>query len=366
MNRKSLTETIEDARQSLEYRSYLEVRDQVLRMLDAGRSREDTPSRYWEEEIAGFDYMLDASPLVIRKLREHCHHITGLRAYEYRSHHLHQRAALENKLGALSQRDAHGLLVPESPALGGFGFQIDGQLINLDTLKFYESLLVMDEAGLLAPFREDPGTRRLVVEIGPGWGGFARQFKTLFPNVTYVLVDLPQTFLFSGVYLKSLLPRASTLFLAGEPRRWTIDESADCDFIFAPHTEFFGAQIQRVDLAINIASFQEMTTQQVEAYVRRLRELGCPNVYSHNRDHSPNNPELTSVSAIMGGHFEIREHNPLEGSYLWLPPGDETRDSKGVLARWRRDRRRRRRQRRTQSHERAAHDYRHLVGTAPG
>ena len=52
-----------------------------------------------------------------------------------------------------------------------------------------------------------PG-RKLVWEIGAGWGGFAYQFKTLFPDVTYVIVDLPELFLFSATYLMTLFPEA--------------------------------------------------------------------------------------------------------------------------------------------------------------
>ena len=37
----------------------------------------DAPSSYWQEELANFEYMLDASPLIIEKLRHHTHHITG-------------------------------------------------------------------------------------------------------------------------------------------------------------------------------------------------------------------------------------------------------------------------------------------------
>jgi hypothetical protein len=56
-----------------------------------------------------------------------------------------------------------------------------------------------------------------------------------------------------------------------------------------------------------MASFQEMTTAQVESYVKKINFWGCPDLYSINRDHSPNNPELTTVSSVLGNYYELTE-----------------------------------------------------------
>ena len=61
----------------------------------------------------------------------------------------------------------------------------------------------------------------------------------------------------------------------------------------------------RPDLLINMCSFQEMTTAQVENYIAKARAWGIPCVYSINRDHSPNNSELTRVSSIFSGYYAI-------------------------------------------------------------
>ena len=179
------------------YENYLRARGEVLRMKAAGASAagEAAPSRYWTEELTYIDYMIEASPLVIRKLRQHAFHITGLRPYEYRSF-ANRQTYFERRMQALaSLGGGTDLLVPEAEALGGFGYAIDGRLYNVDTLKFFEVFVGMRRAGILDAF--GPGApRRLVWEIGGGWGGFAYQFKTLFPNTTYVIVDFPELFLF--------------------------------------------------------------------------------------------------------------------------------------------------------------------------
>ena len=104
----------------------------------------------------------------------------------------------------LHEMGGRDLFVPESPSLGGFGFEIDGNLVNIDTLKYYEALLAMKKGGLLK--RLEGNGRKIVIEIGGGWGGFVYVLKKLFPDIIYVIVDLPQTLLFSSVYLMSLFP----------------------------------------------------------------------------------------------------------------------------------------------------------------
>lgn len=319
MARDDLLQTATNPDASIAYEHYLEIRPRILDMLEEASGHADHPSDYWEEELAGFDYMLDASPLIIRKLREHCYHLTGLRSYDYRRHHSHRQEPYAKKLQALREQDGDSLLVPESPLLGGFGYEIDGVLINLDTLKFYESLIALNKAGILAQFRGNAGERKVVVEIGAGRGGFAYQFKTLFPNTCYIIVDLPQTLLFSAIYLKTAFPQASTLLYGDKPTDELLDGYASCDFVLLPHFLAEQMRLSKVDLAINMVSFQEMTSAQVGAYVRKLAELRCPALYSHNRDRSSHNTQLSAVSSIIGQYYDLTEYTVLGVPYTNLP-----------------------------------------------
>ena len=176
-----------------EFQAYLRVRDEVARMKERpeGPASGDpaNPSAYWSEELEYIDYIADATPLIIRKLRHHAFHITGIRPYDYREKGDDRRLNFEARLRALQELGDAGLLLPESPALGGFGYEIDGRLLNVDTLKFYEVLVGMERGRVLHALRSVE--RPVVCEIGAGWGGFAYQFKTLFPRATYVIVDFP-------------------------------------------------------------------------------------------------------------------------------------------------------------------------------
>ena len=321
-------------------------------MLEEAAGRSSLPSDYWKEELAGFNYMLDASPLIIEKLRYHCYHLTGLRDYDYRGHHAHLHGALEGKLRRLQQADRDNLLIPESPELGGFGYTIGGALFNLDTLKFYESLIALNKSGLLAPFRSEGAERKVVMEIGAGWGGFAYQFKKLCPKVTYIIVDLPQTLLFSAVYLMTLFPSAAIFIYDGQMEDSLSETCHSYDFVFLPHYYIDKLQLARLDLAMNMVSFQEMTTEQVRQYVRKTYELGCPNFYSLNRDRSPHNKQLTAVSSVLSEYYSISPIEVLDVPYTNVKKPSFRRVIKAFTRKLLR-----------QSRAYSKHEYRHLIGT---
>ena len=306
--------SIENARNSGIFRHYEHVRGLVLRMLDDAAGYES--SRYWQQEVEGFDYLFDASPLVIAKLREHGYHLTGLRPYEYREHHADYARRFATKLRRLKDVDPSGLFVPESPVLGGFGHRIDGQLVNLDTLRFYECLIALDRAGVIEQLRA-PGRHR-VLEIGAGYGGFAYQIKTLFPDISYTIVDLPPTLLFSATYLKAVFPDAHMKFYGEVAHDALFDDLDRVDFLFLPAHAFSRLPIPQADVAVNLASFQEMTTGQVTAYVQKLADSGCRQLYSLNRDRSRYNPELSTVTEIIETRYRVERLEVLDVPYTVL------------------------------------------------
>ena len=349
----------------MSFETYQRVRDAVLRMKTLAKpgAGSDEPSDYWAEELENFDYMIEASPLVIRKLRQHAFHITGIRPYDYRNAR-DQQSHFERRLHALTEIGGRELLVPEHPALGGFGFEIDGALHNVDTLKFFEVLIGMKRSGLLTPTGGSGGSkgsggsgsggsggsRRLVLEIGGGWGGFAYQFKTLWPNTTYVVVDFPELFLYSATYLGTVFPDARLRFweAGGE----SLADWEDADFIFIPNTAVSDLRSVKPDLLVNLVSFQEMTGNQVEAYARLAAEIGCSAIYSLNRERSPYNREIESVSQVLARYYDLEEVRVLETEYTKAMKKDSVITREEALARAKRAK---------QSGE-APNPYRHLAG----
>jgi len=312
------------------YANYLRVREHLGAMMDdwVRLDPDGGPSAYWKEEIEGFLYLFDASPMLVEHLREQCYHITGIKSYEYRTHHQHQARRFMPKYKQLRKADptadskTPGLYVPEPDDLGGFGLDIGAPgKANIDTLKFYEVLIGMEKAGLLGQFRGDQAERKVVMEIGSGWGGFAYQFKTLAPNTTYICLDLPPTMIFSGVYLTTMFPNAKALFYGEKGFDKKIKNYRDYDFVFVPH--YYWAKLQSevsLDLGINMVSFQEMTTGQVTGYAEGVAKLGAP-IYSLNRNRSKNNDELSSVEDILGASFDLEPIHVIDLQYIELKEG---------------------------------------------
>lgn len=300
---------------SEEYQNYLFVREHVLEMI--ARNNEYAPSQYWQEELSNFDYMFDASPLIIKKLRHHCYHITGLKVYDYRSHQNKYRKRMCDKLEVLMKIDNGRLFVSEPKKMGGFGFEHNGHYFNLDTLKYYESLIALNQKNMLDDFVAN-SERKIVWEIGGGWGGFAYQFKTLFDNVTYIIQDLPEVILFSALYLKTMFPQKKIKIVSEANASRTLSKWDDYDFIFMSPCQLEQLRFEKIDLAVNMVSFQEMTSDQVHSYVSTANQLKCTYFYSLNRARSKYNLEIKNVDSILSKYYELETVTVLEVSYNYF------------------------------------------------
>ena len=176
------------------------------------------------------------------------------------------------------------------------------------------------KAGILGGLFESGAGRRIVLEIGAGWGGLAYHLKSLCPNVTYIIIDLPQCLLFSALYLRTLFEHASIVRYGDKPLTELLVDSVKYDFVFLPHYCLGDFNPPRIDLTINIASFQEMTTKQVSDYVKKASDLSCRHIYSLNRDCSAHNRQLSSVSAIISKYYRVREVEVLDVPYTDFLP----------------------------------------------
>jgi hypothetical protein len=289
---------------------YQDVRGRTLRMrelMGAERAVVDHPSPYWQARLTAASQLLDATPEVVAELRRHCHRVGPAHPADYEPDSTVARGGLDRrqfikKLRALVEVGGTELVVPESPALGGFGFEVDGALYNLDTLKGIEALIALERGAILGDFRCG-GERRVVWEIGAGWGGLAYQFKTLFPNVTYIISDFPEVLLLSAVYLKAVFPRAHIRFYGDVPDRDLLRDWQEADFVLVPNARIDVIQPERLDLAVSVTSFEGMTDEQMATYSRRAFEAGCRYFYSLNRETRASTGESTGVRNAIARYY---------------------------------------------------------------
>jgi putative sugar O-methyltransferase len=251
-----------------------------------------TPSDYWKIESDSFQYMWNANDEILERLRDHTHWISGVRSYDYKQHHIHNSKSTKFQLDELKKRAPSLSVHGEPGVLGDFGFKFYNQLFNIDTLKFHESILALHLSGNLS--RLQNMQRPVICEIGAGWGGFAAMLLVHVPHAQYVVVDLDATLLFSGVYLPECFPNKKFGYFGSK------DFVGDEDVIFVSAHQFDSWLPNRIDLAVNLVSFQEMTDSQVRNYSEQLLRKKTLVTYSHNKQKSRNNSEITSVNS----HFQ--------------------------------------------------------------
>jgi putative sugar O-methyltransferase len=169
----------------------------------------------------------------------------------------------------IAARDRFGLLsrMRGAPAVeSGLGFRFGDHHVSWDQLISIDTLYSIAEVheGL---FR-DPV---VVVDLGSGWGRIGYVLKSVNPRSVYVACDLPEGLLVSSTLLARRLPGEAMHFY---PENRSVSEFTRDRLLNDGGVRFIGPQDldrfadESVDVFINVASFQEMTRDQVAMYFR--------------------------------------------------------------------------------------------------
>ncbi|MBI4354248.1 MAG: putative sugar O-methyltransferase [Candidatus Omnitrophica bacterium] len=155
------------------------------------------------------------------------------------------------------------------PSIGNpFGYLHDGQVIlSVAPRVHYYSVTT---AQLLAHRQ-----RRVVAEIGGGFGLYAYYLLRDEANTTYVGFDLPESLLMAKYFLLNSLPGKSCFFLE-EGCLDALDYDAllhAYDVILLPHYLLPRWPEQSVDLCLNSASLGEMPSGSVNEYLRHIDRI---------------------------------------------------------------------------------------------
>ena len=193
-----------------------------------------------------------------------------------------------------------------SPPLkfGEIGWQVDGQLLNNDTYSYLIELCLMYENGVLDAI-EGVSKQRLcrVLEIGGGFGGLAYYLMRLHTNVHYTIVDIPESLVFSSIYLTTLFPGLPHVEIRNE-RSFEVGDKPG--FTFIPNFLLDGLLTkpsEKFDLIINTLSLNEMTDNQITYYSRKIKEHLSPTgmFFEHNCDRPLASSK--SLRQIVSEHF---------------------------------------------------------------
>jgi len=209
---------------------------------------------------------------------------------------------------------------------GEVGWRADGKIINHDTRAYLERVALLAESGQLWRLRnrtqrlacltQQPWRRPRILEIGGGYGGLAYHLMSLIPEARYVIVDIPESLLFSSIYLSTLWEDRDNVLIT--PERLADLDKDTAGFTFLPNFLFDEccSAGQEFDLVINTLSMSEMTEPQVRYYAEGItRLLGRSGVFfEQNQDNRP--LAMLDAKTILARCFPLCL--PLRG--LVMPP----------------------------------------------
>jgi len=147
---------------------------------------------------------------------------------------------------------------------GECGHLVNGVIVNHDTITYQERINILEEGGVLQYLREiqEKKGKLNILEIGGGYGALGFWFQSSFPGVHYTIIDLPESLLFSSIYLSQTCPKKKTSFGI---------EKSDQGFRYVPN--YMSDHLdESFDLIINTLSMSEMSPFQVKHYAELMKE----------------------------------------------------------------------------------------------
>jgi putative sugar O-methyltransferase len=265
------------------------------------------PSAYWSEYCIRLRYLMGLDEEHFARLRDHTWQITGDVYNRYMPPLASgYRSQLESGFSELWDKlpNAYRLDEPERT----FGFELGNRVVNTDLLRYQRLIVAMHKEGLL---REAPSASMTVLEIGGGYGGLAHQVARCLGNslTRYVIVDLPEVLLLAASYL-SIHDGVDDVYLydPADPTT-TVDQlkGGTARFILVPNHRLDLLTDIPVDLALNIASFQEMTLDQVDGYLSTIASNLVGTLVSFNRPFNfEANKELADLRTIFDRYYRWR------------------------------------------------------------
>jgi len=222
--------------------------------------------------------------------------------------------------------------------LGEIGWNVDGRTVSFDTYAYLERLAVLHDCGLIDRLKRIAATGRTpyLVEIGGGFGGLAYHLSKLIPQARIVIVDLPESLVFSSLYLSLLLPQRAHVYASAESDEPLVPDAPGCTFL---PNYLFDRLLQtgaKFDLAINTLSMSEMEAAQVDYYCDGLNQLLTDDGVFFEQNHNNKTVGRLNAKTVIARHFGHRQevHSRAARSltqgriHLWARQADSSRSKR--------------------------------------
>lgn len=185
---------------------------------------------------------------------------------------------------------------------GESGWDVDGTIVNYDTWSVQQRINALHCSGVLdfVQRRAAKRGRARVLEIGAGFGNVAYNLHRMLGPVDYFVVDLPESMIYSSVWLSTVLPQQRCTIV--QPGAVLGAPSAGTTFVPNHLLEEVLPQIGEVDLVINCMSLSEMSPLQVAYYGNCTSELiGRDGVFFEQNYLLPG--VHTDIVSVLGGEL---------------------------------------------------------------
>jgi putative sugar O-methyltransferase len=295
------------------------------RVKASGQALDPTPltlNRFWGgENMALLERIVGSGQSPVEKVR-------AVLATDLFSHGAHEPEIAKRQIEWWLEylRQAHSVSWDRIPdqlqesALTLPGSQIvhQGHRLSPDFLRHYTLAL---EVQRHCQFGDGPVN---VLELGAGYGGFARIFKLLRPSASYVVVDIPETLYFSSLFLRLNFPDARFHYVAELPE--TPLDVSQYDFVFVPIAFAEAVLANRFELFYNTCSLGEMKNIVIRYWMEFVQErMAVRYFFGLNRYLNTIDPEMhayrldeNQASVSFDAHWRIL-HWELEPSFTRCP-----------------------------------------------
>ena len=153
----------------------------------------------------------------------------------------------------------------------GSGFYLGGRWVTYDLLRsifhVHSILDAMDKAGIKMP------SNPTFLEIGSGTGIQALVFSKLFPNLTYICLDLPETLSRASFFLGRAMPQRKLVLYKEWLQNDRKIETGSEQTILLPAYEAVNLPDHSIDMVINTDSLQEMSLETIAFYFKEIRRV---------------------------------------------------------------------------------------------